>query len=184
MNEKPGYCYLRDFMDSDEAWGRPQGRQVFPHLLDFVEKNPASLILKISLRGVRKLDMSFASETIVEIARRYRGSRGVCLVDLTDPDLIENIDVAAERKEQPIFVLDGERSRIIGLQPSTGTKEALEFALERRRTRAAEFASRFEGMSIQNASMKFKQLWQQGFLLRQEDVADSGGIEFTYCAIQ
>ena len=35
-------------------------------------------------------------------------------------------------------------------------------------------------MSIANASTKFKQLWEQGFLLRQESVADSGGVEFVY----
>jgi predicted transcriptional regulator len=28
--------------------------------------------------------------------------------------------------------------------------------------------------------MKFKQLWEQGFLLRRESVADSGGVEFVY----
>jgi predicted transcriptional regulator len=28
--------------------------------------------------------------------------------------------------------------------------------------------------------MKFKQLWEQGFLLRQESTADSGGLEYVY----
>jgi predicted transcriptional regulator len=28
--------------------------------------------------------------------------------------------------------------------------------------------------------MKFKQLWEQGFLLRQESSADSGGVEYLY----
>ena len=28
--------------------------------------------------------------------------------------------------------------------------------------------------------MKFKQLWEQGFLLRQESTADTGGVEYVY----
>ncbi len=36
------------------------------------------------------------------------------------------------------------------------------------------------GLSIANASTKFKQLWEQGFLMRNESVADSGGVEFLY----
>jgi predicted transcriptional regulator len=35
-------------------------------------------------------------------------------------------------------------------------------------------------MSIANASSKFKHLWEQGFLLRQEEMADAGGAEFVY----
>ena len=48
---------------------------------------------------------------------------------------------------------------------------------------ATEFAAATPKMSIANASTKFKQLWEQGFLLRREDVAESGGVEFTYYRI-
>jgi hypothetical protein len=59
----------------------------------------------------------------------------------------------------------------------------LSFALTRGQARAAEFAEAKTGMSIANASTKFKQLWEQGFLLRRESVADTGGIEFIYHCI-
>jgi predicted transcriptional regulator len=49
----------------------------------------------------------------------------------------------------------------------------------RPQTRAAEFAAE-KGISIANASMKFKQLWDQGFLLRRESTSDTGGVEFVY----
>lgn len=73
--------------------------------------------------------------------------------------------------------------RVIGFNPSQGTAGALNFALQRETTRATEFASATLGMSIANASMKFKQLWEQGFLLRRENIADSGGVEFIYYRI-
>lgn len=42
--------------------------------------------------------------------------------------------------------------------------------MSRPQTRAAEFAAQ-RNLSIANASMKFKQLWDRGFLLRRESAA-------------
>jgi hypothetical protein len=126
------------------------------------------------------VDISFASETIVELARRYRGTKGICLIDLADPDLIENIDAAAAKKDQPLLLWQGKTVAVLGAQPSEGCREALDFALERPQARAAEFAQTKKNMTIANASMKFKQLWEKGFLLRRESAADTGGVEFVY----
>jgi hypothetical protein len=166
-------------MGQSEAWGRAQGREVYPRLVEFVEANPGVTVFRVSMEGVRRVDMSFASETLVEIARRYRQTKGFCLVDLTDRDLIENIDAAARKKEQPLLVWYGETMELIGAEPSEGTREAFQFAVINGKTRAAEFAIQ-KGVTIANASTKFKQLWQQGFLLRRESIADSGGVEFVY----
>ena len=170
---------LRDFMDRPEGWGRSQGREIYQRLLEFVEKNPGTIKFRISMKGIQRIDISFASETIVELARRFRRMKGFCLVDLTDKDLIENLDAAAEKKEQPIL-LWGERSAdVLGPAPSAGLREAFQFAMSKAQSRATEFAAKKE-ISIANASMKFKQLWEQGFLLRRESTADSGGVEFVY----
>jgi hypothetical protein len=179
MNEGVRVLILRDFMARPEGWGRNQGREVYPHLLRFVEDSPGTLIFKVSMKGVQRLDISFASETVVELARRYRRVKGFCLVDLTDKDLIENLDAAADKKEQPILVWHGNSANLIGAKPSEGAREAFQFAMGRVQSRATEFAAQ-KGMSIANASMKFKQLWDSGFLLRRESVADSGGVEFVY----
>jgi hypothetical protein len=180
MNEGFRVLALREFMKRDEGWGRNQGREVYPRLLRFVEDSPGTMIFKVSMKGVQRLDISFASETVVELARRYRGAKGFCLVDLTDRDLIENLDAAAEKKGQPILVWHGRSADLIGPEPSEGAREAFQFAMGRPQSRAAEFATARKGMSIANASMKFKQLWEQGFLLRRESVADTGGVEFVY----
>src|ERR1700694_498481 len=161
-------------MDRDEGWGRSEGRSVYPRLLAFVESNPGHPVFRVSLKGVTRVDISFASETVVELARRYRGTKGFCLVDLTDPDLIENWDAAAAKKGQPLLVWQNKSARLIGTEPTQGCQEAFRFALERPQARAAEFAET-KDMSIANASMKFKQLWDQGFLLRRESTADTGG---------
>lgn len=170
---------LRNFMDANEGWGRAQGREVHQRLLGFVEANPGVTVFKVSMKGVKRIDISFASETVVELARRFRGSKGFCFTDLSDPDLVENWDAAASKKAQPLFVWDEDKVRMIGTEPSQGNREALAFALANPKARATEFATK-QGMPIANASMKFKQLWEQGFLLRRESTADTGGVEFVY----
>jgi hypothetical protein len=179
INEGGRVLVLHEFMGRSDGWGRDQGRAVYQRLLRFVEDNPGTTIFKVSMKGVKRLDISFSSETVVELARRYRRTKGFCLVDLIDKDLVENIDAAAAKKEQPLVVWHGQSATVIGLKPSEGTCEAFQFAMGRPQARAAEFATR-AGLSTANASMKFKQLWEQGFLLRHESAADSGGVEFLY----
>lgn len=180
MNPRAMAIRLREFMDEPEGWGRAQGREVYQRLLEFVEGQPGVTVFRVSMEGVRRLDISFASETLVELARRYRGSKGFCLIDLEDADMIENWEAAAAKKSQPLALWARDNGRVIGAEPSQGNREALSFAMSRPQARAAEFAEATPRMSIANASTKFKQLWEQGFLLRRESVADSGGVEFVY----
>lgn len=184
MNEMTQYLRLRELMDSDEGWGRDLGREVFRKLIAFVEGHPGVMIFQVMMDGVKRVDISFASETVVELARRYRGHKGFCFVDLSDPDMLENWDAAASRKNQPIMYWSDKKGLVIGIKPSAGNLEAFQFALGRERVRASEFASANPGMSIANASMKFKQLWEQGFLLRRNDTAESGGIEYSYFRVK
>ena len=180
LNEKAVVIKLREFMDEPDGWGRVAGREVYQRLLEFVESNPGVVVFRVSMEGVRRVDISFASETLVELARRYRGVKGFCLIDLDDVDMIENWEAAATKKDQPIVLWAGDEGRVIGAEPSQGNRDALTFALNRPQVRTVEFARVTPDMSIANASTKFKQLWTQGFLLRRERTSESGGVEFVY----
>ena len=180
MNENSIVIRLFNFMEGPEGWGRSQGRDVYQKLIVCVENHPGVMVFRVSLDCVRRVDISFASETVIEVARRYRGSKCFCFIDLTDADMLENWEAAAERKQQPVMVWNEKVGRVVGTRPSLGNRAAFDFALKRPRTRAADFASATPGTSIANASNKFKQLWQQGFLLRREEAAESGGVEFVY----
>jgi hypothetical protein len=171
---------LKTFMKgSSQGWGREQGRAIYGDLLTFVENKSGAVVFLVSLRGIERMDISFASESVVELARRFRGSKAFVITDVADADMIENLEAAAARKHQPLVIrLDGS-TRVIGLQPSKGNTEAFQFAQTHQTVRAAQFAAA-NNMPIANASMKFKQLWEQGFLLRRESVAESGGIEYEY----
>ncbi len=174
---------LRTFMESSEGWGRDQGRQVLAKLLALVDAHPDASVFRISLEGVERMDVSFASETLVALAKRLRGNKGICILDLQSIDMRENIEAAATRMEQPLMIWMADQGEIIGCEPSPGTRAALNFALTRREVRASEFSDIMGDVSIANASSKFKQLWQQGYLLRCEGAADTGGVEYRYRAI-
>jgi predicted transcriptional regulator len=51
-------------------------------------------------------------------------------------------------------------------------------------TRASDYTAKTKEISITNASTKFKQLWESGFLLRREAAAESGGVEYVYVPIK
>jgi len=174
---------LKEFMSgASQGWGREQGRLVYNRLLTFVESRAGTLIFVISISGIDRMDISFASESVVEVARKFRGSKGFAVADVPDADMLENLEAAAARAHQPLMVNKEGRMIVIGLQPSQGSTEAFRFALTHPMVRAAQFAAAAQ-MPIANASMKFKQLWEQGFLLRRESVAESGGVEFVYFRI-
>ena len=174
---------LGKFMDRSEGWGRQQGRNVYQQLLQFVERNPGTVIFRISMVGVLRMDISFASEAIIELVLRFRRSKGFTIVEPSNADLTENIDAACQKKNQPITVLENQEIKMIGPKPSEGTREALQFVMDRPCARASDLATE-RGISLNNASMKLKNLWDQGFLLRQEKASDSGGVEFIYYQIR
>jgi hypothetical protein len=183
MNENFAKIELHNIMGSTEGWGRTKGRIVFNKLINYVEAHSGVMIFRVSLEGVKRVDISFASETIVELARRFKGKKGFCFINLNNSDMVENWEAAAERKAQPLIIWQAKEARVIGVQPRVGLLGAFNFAMKQPQSRAAEFAAATPGMTIANASNKFKLLWEQGFLLRREDMAGSGGVEFVYYRI-
>jgi hypothetical protein len=148
-----------------------------------VQSSPTEDILVISLDGVEHVDVSFPRESVVELAKLYRGERGVCLKHLSDPDLLENWEAAALRREQPLFVW-GENAThcIIGPQPSVGLRDMLKYVLSVPVAFTSEAASALH-LKVPNASNKLKQLWLDGYIMRREHTASSGGIEYAYVKI-
>lgn len=174
---------LRDFIQSDSPWGNDQGRLLFPKLQEVVEKNPTELVFSISLNGIQKTDVSFPREGVVQVAKFYRRSRGFCLVNVRNKDLIDNWDAAALKLSQPLTIWEGEKHQLIGPAPSEGVREMLNFVLSVPKTTTNEVATALE-IKISNASNKLKKLWEDGFILRRERTAPTGGVEHEYFRIK
>lgn len=171
---------LRTCMSSATGWGHVQGRKTREALYASLQNCPQGSSVRLSLDGVERLDVSFAREAIIDLARDERGRRGICLAEVLNPDLLANLDGAAWRGEQPLVVWDRqELPSVIGQEPSAGLRKMFQYVLSVPSTRTSEAATALS-LHIPNASNKLKQLWSAGYILRQELRAASGGLEFEY----
>ena len=83
---------LRTQMSDSDGWGHVQGLHVREKLRELIESRPTESIVRISLDGVKRTDISFPREAVIELAKSYRGRRGFCLTEVNDPDLLDNWD--------------------------------------------------------------------------------------------
>jgi hypothetical protein len=172
---------LTDFLGGEsEAWGNDLGREVFAQLLAEVERHPGALVFEVSLAGIRRTDASFPRESVVELARRFRKQFAFVVTDPIDEDLLFNWDSAAGKKEQPLFVKGNDGSwKVLGPQLSSAKERLLEYVMKNKKVRTAQVAADLY-LKISNASTQLRDLWEMGYVLRREEVADSGGVEFVY----
>jgi len=172
---------LLHLMRSPEGWGHARGASVADVIQSYIEASPAQIV-RFSLQGVKRMDVTCASE-LVRLVKHERMKRGFCLVDGSDPDLLMNWDAAALCHNQPLFVWNVQMTcDQLGPKPGIGLRQMLQHVLSVAQTSTSEAASALS-LKTQNASNKLKQLWQEGFILRQERSAASGGVEYDYLRI-
>ncbi|MDZ5455311.1 helix-turn-helix domain-containing protein [Azohydromonas lata] len=182
MNQSSIIVKLRDFTSSARPFGNIEGKEVFRKLVSFVEEHPRTQVFGISLDGIKATDASFPRESVVSLAKHYRGERGVFLSDIHDRDLIDNWMYAARAKEQPLVIWNDDVFEVIGPELNPAARSLVEYVLEKRAVLASQVAADL-GLSVQNASTRLKNLVAAGYFLRAEEAAESGGIEFKYRAI-
>jgi hypothetical protein len=183
MKQNSMMISLHDFTSDSHPFGNIEGKEVFRKLVSFVEANPRVDIFGISLKGIEATDASFPRESVIAVAKQFRGQKGFFLTDLTDRDLIDNWNYAAQAKEQPLVIWQDGQFEVIGPELNSSAKVLVEYVLSNRSVLASQTAQDLN-LSVQNASTRLKNLVAQGYILRLEDVADTGGIEFKYQAIK
>jgi hypothetical protein len=183
MNQIPVVTNLRTFTSSERPFGNLEGKNVFRKLSEFVEQNPNTDVFGISLEGIVATDASFPRESVVSLAKQLRGEKWFFLTNLSNRDLIDNWSYAAQAKEQPLIIWNNDNFEIIGPDLNKSTRDLIEYVLLKGSVLASQVAGDLD-LSVQNASTRLKNLVSQGYLLRTEDVADSGGIEFKYSPIK
>lgn len=183
MNQNAVTLKLRKYMNSSDGWGREQGVSVYNNMLKEVESSPEVFIFRISMENVNRIDASFPRESIMELAKRFRGKKGFCLTNIENKDIIDNLDAAANKKEQPMYIWSSNNPKIIGPNPTSGLREILEYVLSKPFTTTHEAAQAL-ALKITNASTKLKQLVNSGYLVRDEESSPSGGKEYIYYRIK
>lgn len=174
---------LRNFTKDAHPFGNVQGKDIFQELKSVVDNNSLVEVFGISLAGIEMSDASFPRESVIAIAKQYRGDKGFYLTDVSNSDLIDNWQYGAQAKEQPLVIWSDSDYKIIGPTMSKSTQSLVEFVLNKLSVTAAQVASEFD-LSIPNASTRLKNLFKSGYILRSEKVAESGGKEFFYKAIK
>lgn len=183
MNQKPVVVRLRALTKNSRPFGNNEGKDVFRKLLDLVEKTPETAVFGISLDGIDATDASFPRESVISVAKQLRGEKGFYLVDLSNRDLIDNWNYAAQAKDQPLVIWNNSDFEIIGPELNESTRELVEYVLSKGSVLASQVAGDL-GLSVPNASTRLKNLVSHGYIRRTEGVADSGGIEYRYSAIK
>ncbi|EXB72676.1 helix-turn-helix transcriptional regulator [Acinetobacter johnsonii] len=185
MNEKMQKMKLIEYCSGNSMpFGNKKGREVFPQLKAIIDSNPNQNVFEISFDGIEFTDSSFARESILLLAKMFRGNKGIFLSDF-DPDnidMLDNWDYAAEKVEQPILVKMGGEIRLLGNQLSSSNQEVFDLVMKAKAITTNKVATQL-GLSVPNASTKLKKLVDGGYILRVEEVAESGGIEFIYKSI-
>lgn len=182
MNQPTVTIPLFELTESSRPFGNTQGKEVFGKLSAWIDEHPRTTVFCISLKGIKATDASFPRESVVSVAKHFRGEKGLCLVDMDDRDLIDNWKYACQAKSQPLVIWHNASYELIGPDISQASRQLLDYVLERRCVLASQVAADLE-ISVQNASTRLKRLVQEGYILRTEDVASSGGVEYRYSAI-
>lgn len=165
-----------------DAWGSNEGRDIHARLADELDQRPEALIVRVSLAGIRQTDASFARASVIELAHRYRGRRGICLVDIPSEDVLVNWDAAALQRGQNLLAWTDKGFRLLGPPLREDTFALLQVVTERGEIGTAEVAKVMK-KQVTNVSTRLKRLNDEGLVLRREVTAPSGGMEFRYLAI-
>lgn len=185
MNQNTFKINLRDLTERPDVHGNREGKEVYQKLYNIVEENPEVKLFEISLDGIEKSDASFPRESVVSIAKQFRGEKVFFLtgVAIDDKDLIDNWHAAAFIKKQPITIWFNGTYKTIGPELSSAMTELLLLILDKEETTTSEIALALN-ISSPNASSKLKKLANDGYILRVERIASTGGLEYVYQPIK
>lgn len=174
---------LLGYLNEPYAYGNEEGRKVFSQLQDLIAKHPDEKIFGISMTGVEVTDASFPRESIISLAKMYKGEKGFYLSDFSTQDLLDNWSYAAQAKAQPIIIKKGKDYEIIGPPVTDTSKALLDIVMKKGVVTTSLIAEELE-VSPQNASAKMKKLLELGLVLGSKEAAETGGLEFVFTAIK
>jgi len=179
MKQTSATIRLRDLMDRPDGWGREEGAEVGTRLRESIATLENAIVFRISLDGITKTDASFPRESVVDAALTFRKRKYFCLVDVANEDLLFNWEAAAKKKEQPIIAWTMTGAMLLGRELTPSHDVVYRRLIEIEGASAAELAESID-TSVPNMSNQLRKLWDDGYILRTERVAPTGGIEYVY----
>lgn len=182
MNEKVKVIILKSLMKRSDGWGAEEGMEVANKLIKEVEASVGYIIFNISLEGIEKNDASFARESVVAVAKRYRGNKGFYLSNIISSNLLVNWESGAILFEQPINIVTDNELQTVGPDVSPSNQLILDYVNKHSEVTASELSKKLD-LQLTNASTKLNNLKERGYILREGIMSPSGGKEFNYISI-
>ncbi len=179
---------LKDFISESQPLcsGSEYGKSIHARLIAKIDTLSEIDLIYLSLRGIEGFNASFAKEAIVNTLKYYRKKKAFCVVDIEDNDDLDEFISGALLLQQPLIVKVGRELTMFGPSfpagPTKGNRDMLEYIIRNASVTAQNIATDLN-LKLNNASTKLKQLFEQGFVLRTQGVAETGGLEYIYHAI-
>lgn len=160
--------------------GSKLGHQAFSEFTDQVDVAKETSVFNISFKGIEQIDACFAIAGIVALCRLYKGEKHFYLSDIQNRDILTNLSCVATVYDLPLLILhDNQNTEWIGKALTPNNAELLTYIYSKPKVTTAIIAKKFE-LSVPNASIKLKKLYDQGYLVATKQDAVSGGHEYIY----
>lgn len=181
MNQNCATIRLFDLVGKEDAWGREEGAEVYPKLLQGVQKLNGTGCVRISAAGLKRTDASFPRETVFAVALRHKGEKVFVICDMENESVADNWDMAGSKLGLGILCKDERgHASFLGPAPSEANQALYWAVVGSGEGMTAGEAARKLHKSLTNVSTQLKQLKDKGYLIRREIASPSGGTEFRY----
>lgn len=160
--------------------GSKQGHQAFSEFIDQVDAAKETSVFNISFKSIEQIDACFAIAAIVALCRMYKREKHFYVSGIQNRDILTNLTCVATVYDLPLLVLhDNQNTEWIGKALTPNNTELVNYIYSKPKVTTAIIARKFE-LSVPNASIKLKKLYDQGYLMAKKQDAVSGGHEYIY----
>ncbi|WP_122501792.1 winged helix-turn-helix domain-containing protein [Pseudomonas viridiflava] len=179
MNEKIPTIDFSKCAGAKNPYGSASGKLAHAKLLAEIENLGKVNVIGVSFGGLDGADVSFLREALVYVIKRFKNEIAFYVTDLPDEDIVANLQAAAESGGQPVTYWSDDKCRFLGLEQSSSSRTLLDFIASEHSSTTSKVAEAL-AISVQNASTRLKRLYEEGYVMRIEETAETGGREYVY----
>src|SRR5262249_127038 len=129
-------------------------------------------LVPVDYAGLERSDASFQREAVVETLRKHRPRLLFLAINLSDPDVRSNLELALDRRGEALLVRDdGGGVTVIGRRLTSEQKSTLEAVLSTGEMTSSTLENAETKLST--AASRLAWLWKAGLIERVEGTAPS-----------
>lgn len=163
-----------------EYVGTDNGRKAFLKIVELIEELDNEHVYSISLKDIELIDTSFFQASLLALISLYAKKKYFYVTNIQNNDVLLNLKcIAAYNASFVIFSDSMNKIQLIGKELTDNTLSLFQFIYAQTEVSSAS-VSKYFGISVPNASMKLKKLYDQGYIIGSKQDSLSGGHEFIY----